>query len=157
MLFKGISKEFSLLKEDQYNTIGAFWDEMSLLYGLENLQGVIVPHAEHTFIPIYTELLDMAFTDEAAAKMLPWMMYFDFSGFLFPIINLVYSCVYDSLLLLCCIIFAVLRKVSVSSCLRDFLLVFFNSYVYKMIKLILKSFKALRRVKFLFHFSNSPE
>ena len=40
MLFKGISKEFSLLKEDQYNTIGAFWDEMSLLYGLENLQGV---------------------------------------------------------------------------------------------------------------------
>ncbi len=37
---------------------------------LENLQGVIVPHAEHTFIPIYTELLDMAFTDTEAAKML---------------------------------------------------------------------------------------
>jgi predicted transcriptional regulator YdeE len=40
MLFKGISREFSLLNEDQYNTIGDFWDEMSLLYGLENLQGL---------------------------------------------------------------------------------------------------------------------
>ena len=40
MLFKGISKEFSLLNENQYNTIGDFWDEMALLYGLENLQGV---------------------------------------------------------------------------------------------------------------------
>lgn len=37
---------------------------------LENLQGVIVPHAEHTFIPIYTELLDVAFTDGEAAKIL---------------------------------------------------------------------------------------
>ena len=40
MIFKGISKEFSLLNEDQYNTIGTFWDEMELLYGLENLQGL---------------------------------------------------------------------------------------------------------------------
>ena len=40
MLFIGISKEFSLENEDQYNTIGSFWDEMSLLYGLENLQGL---------------------------------------------------------------------------------------------------------------------
>ena len=40
MLFKGISKEFSLLNEDQYNTIGSFWDEMEALYGLENLQGL---------------------------------------------------------------------------------------------------------------------
>ena len=40
MLFKGISKEFSLLNEEQYNTIGDFWDEMALLYGLENLQGL---------------------------------------------------------------------------------------------------------------------
>ena len=40
MLFKGISKEFSLINEDQYNTIGAFWDEMALLHGLENLQGL---------------------------------------------------------------------------------------------------------------------
>ena len=40
MRFKGISKEFSLLNENQYNTIGDFWDEMALLYGLENLQGL---------------------------------------------------------------------------------------------------------------------
>lgn len=40
MLFKGISKEFLLINNDQYNTIGKFWDEMSLLYGLENLQGL---------------------------------------------------------------------------------------------------------------------
>ena len=40
MIFKGISKEFSLINEDQYNTIGDFWDEMASLYGLENLQGL---------------------------------------------------------------------------------------------------------------------
>ena len=40
MLFIGLSKEFSLINEDQYNTIGYFWDEMSTLYGLENLQGL---------------------------------------------------------------------------------------------------------------------
>ena len=40
MVFKGISKEFSLFNDDQYNTIGDFWDEMALLYGLENLQGL---------------------------------------------------------------------------------------------------------------------
>lgn len=40
MIFKGISKEFSLLNDDQYNTIGDFWDEMAALYGLENLQGL---------------------------------------------------------------------------------------------------------------------
>ena len=40
MIFKGVSKKFSLLNEDQYNTIGDFWDEMALLYGLENLQGL---------------------------------------------------------------------------------------------------------------------
>ena len=40
MLFKGISREFSLLNEDQYNTIGAFWDEMAMLYGLESLRGL---------------------------------------------------------------------------------------------------------------------
>jgi predicted transcriptional regulator YdeE len=38
--FKGISKRFSLKNEDQYNTIGNFWDELSAIYGLENLQGL---------------------------------------------------------------------------------------------------------------------
>ena len=40
MKFIGVSKEFSLIGEDQYNTIGAFWDEMAELYGLENLHGL---------------------------------------------------------------------------------------------------------------------
>jgi predicted transcriptional regulator YdeE len=40
LIFKGISKEFSLLNNDQYNSIGDFWDEMASLYGLENLQGL---------------------------------------------------------------------------------------------------------------------
>ena len=40
MIFKGISREFSLQNNDQYNTIGQFWDDMSALYGLENLQGL---------------------------------------------------------------------------------------------------------------------
>ena len=40
MIFKGISKEFSLRNEEQYHTIGDFWDEMALRQGLENLQGL---------------------------------------------------------------------------------------------------------------------
>ena len=40
MIFIGISKEFSLENEEQYNTIGDFWDELSNDYGLENLQGL---------------------------------------------------------------------------------------------------------------------
>ena len=39
MIFKGVLKQFSLLNNDQYNTIGEFWDEMAELYGLENLLG----------------------------------------------------------------------------------------------------------------------
>ena len=40
MKFIGIKRTFSLLNEDQYNTIGAFWDELTLIYGLENLHGL---------------------------------------------------------------------------------------------------------------------
>ncbi len=40
MRFIGISRVFSLKNEDQYNTIGAFWDEMAEKYGLENLRGL---------------------------------------------------------------------------------------------------------------------
>ena len=40
MIFCGILRDFSLADEGQYNTIGAFWDEMSDLYGMENLQGL---------------------------------------------------------------------------------------------------------------------
>ena len=40
MVFYGISKEFELTNEEQYETIGLFWDEMSAIYGIENLQGL---------------------------------------------------------------------------------------------------------------------
>ena len=40
MIFTGISRDFDLANEDQYNTIGAFWDEMTLKYGLEQLIGL---------------------------------------------------------------------------------------------------------------------
>lgn len=40
MRFTGISRVFSTENEMQYETIGAFWDEMSGKYGLENLRGL---------------------------------------------------------------------------------------------------------------------
>ena len=40
MIFTGISKDFDLTGERQYETIGQFWDEMAALYGLENLRGL---------------------------------------------------------------------------------------------------------------------
>ena len=40
MVFRGIAKVFCLENEQQYETIGRFWDEMAMLYGLENLQGL---------------------------------------------------------------------------------------------------------------------
>ena len=40
MIFKGISKTFSTENEQQYETIGAFWDELSRKYGRDNLCGL---------------------------------------------------------------------------------------------------------------------
>ncbi len=40
MVFKGIGRTFSTENEQQYETIGAFWDSLSAEYGLENLQGL---------------------------------------------------------------------------------------------------------------------
>lgn len=40
MIFTGVSKDFLLTDEQQYETIGQFWAEMAMLYGLENLQGL---------------------------------------------------------------------------------------------------------------------
>lgn len=40
MRFEGVSREFSLVGERQYETIGKFWDDMAEIYGLENLQGL---------------------------------------------------------------------------------------------------------------------
>ena len=40
MDFKGISRVFSTVGEQQYDTIGLFWDELSSVYGMENLRGL---------------------------------------------------------------------------------------------------------------------
>jgi hypothetical protein len=40
MKFIGIGRSFSTVGEKQYETIGAFWDEMSRKYGRENLRGL---------------------------------------------------------------------------------------------------------------------
>ena len=40
MVFHGITRDFDLTNEQQYETIGQFWDEMTDLYGLENLIGL---------------------------------------------------------------------------------------------------------------------
>ena len=40
MIFDGITKDFCLTDEQQYDTIGQFWDELAAIYGLENLQGL---------------------------------------------------------------------------------------------------------------------
>ena len=40
MRFEGVSREFSLMGERQYETIGKFWDDMAAIYGLENLRGL---------------------------------------------------------------------------------------------------------------------
>ena len=40
MLFKGIGRTFSTENDRQFETIGAFWDELAAKYGRENLQGL---------------------------------------------------------------------------------------------------------------------
>ena len=40
MLFRGISRTFSTENDRQYETIGAFWDELAAKYGRVNLQGL---------------------------------------------------------------------------------------------------------------------
>jgi predicted transcriptional regulator YdeE len=40
MVFTGIFKVFNLTNQQQYDTIGAFWDELAAQYGLENLLGL---------------------------------------------------------------------------------------------------------------------
>lgn len=42
MEFKGISRTFSTIDEKQYETIGAFWDEMSGIYGRENFADSVI-------------------------------------------------------------------------------------------------------------------
>lgn len=40
MKFIGIRRVFSTKNSEQYNTIGAFWDELSEIYGISNLIGL---------------------------------------------------------------------------------------------------------------------
>ena len=40
MVFEGIGRVFSTVNEQQYETIGAFWSEMTAMYGLSNLRGL---------------------------------------------------------------------------------------------------------------------
>lgn len=40
MKFAGIRRIFSTRNEEQYTTIGAFWEEFSALYGIEQLMGL---------------------------------------------------------------------------------------------------------------------
>ena len=40
MVFNGISRIFKLANQQQFETIGRFWDEMAALHGLENLMGL---------------------------------------------------------------------------------------------------------------------
>lgn len=40
MKFAGIKRIFSTRNKQQYATIGAFWDEMTKLYGRDNLMGL---------------------------------------------------------------------------------------------------------------------
>ena len=40
MIFKGIGRTFSTVGDMQYETIGAFWDELSAKYGRANLRGL---------------------------------------------------------------------------------------------------------------------
>ena len=48
MIFHGISKDFAVTDEQQFETIGRFWEEMSLLYGQENLMGLGYHWSEKT-------------------------------------------------------------------------------------------------------------
>lgn len=40
MKFIGISRVFSTINDEQYRTIGAFWDELIEKYGIEKLRGL---------------------------------------------------------------------------------------------------------------------
>lgn len=48
MKFIGIRRVFSTVNEEQYSTIGAFWDELSSVYGRENLMGLGCNWTENT-------------------------------------------------------------------------------------------------------------
>jgi len=48
MIFIGLSKVFSTVRDGQYEAIGAFWDAMSDRFGRENLRGLGYSWTEDT-------------------------------------------------------------------------------------------------------------
>lgn len=67
-----LTVDFSGKQPDEHysrNIEGEIQPEQSISL-LTNLNGVIVPHSETTFVPIYTELLGLAATDNEAAEIL---------------------------------------------------------------------------------------
>ena len=48
MVFEGIGRTFSTENDQQYQTIGAFWDALSAKYGRENLQGLGYGWTQHS-------------------------------------------------------------------------------------------------------------
>ncbi|MBR2760954.1 MAG: hypothetical protein IKD66_07270 [Solobacterium sp.] len=48
MLFLGIGRTFSTEDDHQFETIGAFWDELAAKYGRANLQGLGYGWKEHS-------------------------------------------------------------------------------------------------------------
>ncbi|MBE5787858.1 MAG: hypothetical protein E7324_10020 [Clostridiales bacterium] len=70
MKFRGISKTFSTVGEKQYETIGAFWDELSGVYGRENLRGLGY-HWTETSIAYAIGLIDGDIEGSNTEVMLP--------------------------------------------------------------------------------------
>ncbi len=48
MIFQGIGRVFSTEDQRQYETIGAFWDELARIYGRDNLRGLGYNWTENT-------------------------------------------------------------------------------------------------------------
>lgn len=70
MTFYGIRRVFSTKNEQQYNTIGAFWDEMAQLYGRENLRGLGFNWTDNT-IEYAIGLREGVLKDSDAAVTMP--------------------------------------------------------------------------------------
>ena len=77
MEFTGISRVFSTENDGQYETIGAFWDEMSAIYGMENLRGLGYNWTENS-IEYVIGLKDGVIGGETKTVILPddgWLVY----------------------------------------------------------------------------------
>ena len=76
MLFKGIGRTFSTENDQQYETIGAFWNELAAKYGRVNLQGLGYGWTERS-IEYVIGLIDGEIDEADRAVILPdmgWVM-----------------------------------------------------------------------------------